>query len=68
MRTSEYAWQQFGFQRAETLNLTSVCWITKDRVLAGTYDGKLLIVEYADLKCVYMATTVEEIIIPTKEE
>ncbi|XP_067002116.2 cilia- and flagella-associated protein 57 [Anabrus simplex] len=56
LSVSESVWRQYGFQRADLLPLTCCCWLTFDRVLAGTKDGRFILVESGELKAMYKAT------------
>lgn len=66
MSCCDNVWRQYGFQRAENLPITGVCWITKDLVLAGTKDGRIIVVESADLRGVYKAYDLNEIYLKVK--
>lgn len=65
---SENVWRQYGFQKAQSFSIVSVCWLTDDRVLAGCKDGKILLVQSGDLNGVYNINEISEIkVIPTAE-
>lgn len=49
-------WRQFGFSKADQINVTCVAWLTQDRVLAGTVDGRLLSFENGELKGIFVAS------------
>lgn len=53
-------WIQYGFNSAKKLEITCVCWITNEMVLAGTRCGRLIAIEYGDVRGVYSASTFEE--------
>ncbi|KAF6213166.1 hypothetical protein GE061_010881 [Apolygus lucorum] len=55
-------WVQYGFNSADKLNISDVCWVTDEMVIAGTKCGRLLVVEYGDVRGVYRANQVMEII------
>lgn len=55
MACQEGVWRQFGFSKADTLNVTAATWITQDRLMAGTADGKLMFIENSELKAIFWA-------------
>lgn len=61
MNMQETVWRQYGFQKADHLNITSCCFLGGDRILIGTMDGLLLLVEVGELKFTYEATAVKQI-------
>lgn len=61
-------WKQYGFNKADQLNLTTVQWLNQDRIIAGTDDGRLLIVESGDLKCVFYAQDLILMQLKSKDE
>lgn len=68
LAVSDMVWRQYGFQKAENFPLTSVCWLTPDRVMAGTKDGRLIVIEYGDLRALYRAFEVTIIDVKLKDE
>lgn len=60
MMVTETVWRQFGWQKADQLQLSCVAYLTPERILAGTKDGKLVLVENNDLKGVFKAADVKE--------
>lgn len=50
---AENAWRQFGFSKADQINIGCAAWLTQDRLLAGTVDGKIMAFENGELKAVY---------------
>ncbi|KAK5641374.1 hypothetical protein RI129_009921 [Pyrocoelia pectoralis] len=52
---SENVWKQFGYNKADNLYLSAVAWLTQERLLAGTTDGKFMIFESGELKMVTWA-------------
>nr|CAD7580149.1 unnamed protein product [Timema californicum] len=65
---SDTVWRQYGYQKAEMLPITCVCWIAFDRILAGTKDGRLVFVESGELKAIYRAMDLNMITIQAKDE
>uniref|UniRef100_A0ABL0EFU1 Cilia- and flagella-associated protein 57 n=1 Tax=Rhodnius prolixus TaxID=13249 RepID=A0ABL0EFU1_RHOPR len=61
MSVTEKVWRQYGFQRAENIPLRSVCWLNVETVLAGSADGRLILVRSSELRAVYQAHKVLEI-------
>ncbi|XP_039288105.1 cilia- and flagella-associated protein 57 isoform X2 [Nilaparvata lugens] len=55
LASSEMAWRQWGFQKAENLPCCSCCWLAGDVTLVGTRDGRLVVVEGGDLRALYRA-------------
>ncbi|XP_046661792.1 cilia- and flagella-associated protein 57 [Homalodisca vitripennis] len=60
MSVSDTVWRQYGFQKADKLPIRCVCWMTADRVLAGTDDNRLIVIEYGDLRGRYRASDISE--------
>lgn len=58
MSMQETVWRQYGFQKAEHLDISSACFLGGDRVLCGTTDGLLLLVDIGELKFTFNATEV----------
>jgi hypothetical protein len=55
LSASDKTWRQYGWSQAESLNIISVAWLSFDRVIGGTSDGKLLLVDSGELKAVFNA-------------
>ncbi|XP_022907952.2 cilia- and flagella-associated protein 57 [Onthophagus taurus] len=51
----ENVWRQFGFAKAEGVNFTSGSWLSQDRFLAGTSDGRIMTIESGELKAIHIA-------------
>lgn len=58
MNMQETVWRQYGFQKAEHLSVSTGCFLTGDRILCGTTDGLLFLVDNGELKATFEATTV----------
>jgi hypothetical protein len=56
LSASDKTWRQYGWSKANALNITSVAWLSFDCVIGGTSDGNLLLVDSGKLKAVYKAT------------
>jgi hypothetical protein len=61
LSASEKTWRQYGWSKAESLNITSVAWLSFDSVIAGTSNGNLLLVENGELKATYTAMDLTDI-------
>ncbi|XP_054279032.1 cilia- and flagella-associated protein 57-like [Macrosteles quadrilineatus] len=68
MSVSDTVWRQYGFQKADKMPIKCVCWITPDRVLAGTEDDRLIVVEYGDLRGRYRASVISEFDVQVLED
>ncbi|XP_046965131.1 cilia- and flagella-associated protein 57 [Vanessa cardui] len=62
MNVSETVWRQWGWCKAENINITSCMWLTSDRIMFGTDTGTLMVVENGDLRqnCIFRAAEVTE--------
>ncbi|KAH9637657.1 hypothetical protein HF086_009325 [Spodoptera exigua] len=62
MNVSETVWRQWGWCKAENINITSCMWLTPDRILFGTDKGMIMMVENGELRqnCVFRASEVME--------
>ncbi|XP_014259633.1 cilia- and flagella-associated protein 57-like [Cimex lectularius] len=61
MHFMEKDWIQYGYRRTESTHVTCACWISPNHLIVGTENGKLLAIEFGNLKRVYNAATVNEI-------
>lgn len=52
LAVTENAWRQYGYSKAEGFPLRCATWLTQERVVAGTADGKLMVVENGELRTV----------------
>ncbi|XP_022822197.1 cilia- and flagella-associated protein 57 isoform X2 [Spodoptera litura] len=62
MNVSETVWRQWGWCKAENINITSCMWLTPDRIMFGTEHGMIMMVENGELRqnCIFRATEVME--------
>ncbi|XP_025202982.1 cilia- and flagella-associated protein 57-like [Melanaphis sacchari] len=60
MVMGELVWKQYGFHKANKFNFSTVCWLNSERVLAGTVDGRIFLIENGELKSVYNIQTLSE--------
>ncbi|XP_039276040.1 cilia- and flagella-associated protein 57 [Nilaparvata lugens] len=68
LAVSDMVWRQYGFQKADTMPFSTVCWLTPERVVAGTRDGRLVFVEFGDLRALYRALEATIIDVKVKDE
>ncbi|RZF41535.1 hypothetical protein LSTR_LSTR000249 [Laodelphax striatellus] len=68
LAVSDMVWRQYGFQKADTMPFSTVCWLTPERVVAGTRDGRLIFVEFGDLRALYRALEATVIDVRIKDE
>lgn len=49
---TENSWRQYGYSKAEGFPLRCATWLTQERIIAGTADGKIMVVENGELRLV----------------
>lgn len=59
MTLQEAVWRQYGFQKAENYDIHSACFLSADRIVCGTKDGLLLIIDLGELKYIFEADVVD---------
>ncbi|XP_075972690.1 testes of unusual size isoform X1 [Anticarsia gemmatalis] len=62
MNVSETVWRQWGWCKAENINITTCMWLTSDRIMFGTENGVIMMVENGELRqnCIFRAAEVME--------
>lgn len=55
LQYTETAWIQVGFSKSEYIQITTFCWLSQYKVLAGTRDGRLLVFEDGDIRATHIA-------------
>ncbi|XP_046388755.1 cilia- and flagella-associated protein 57 isoform X2 [Ischnura elegans] len=55
LQYTETVWNQEGFSKSEYLQITTFCWLSQYKVLAGTRDGRLIVFEDGDLRATHIA-------------
>lgn len=55
MACTDTVWRQFGFSKSDNLNLSCAAWLSQDRLITGSIDGKFMIFESGDLKAIFWA-------------
>ncbi|KAF5270192.1 hypothetical protein FQR65_LT05672 [Abscondita terminalis] len=55
MACSDKVWRQYGFAKSDNSNLSSARWLSQDRLIAGSVEGKFMIFEGGELKLIYWA-------------
>lgn len=68
MQCNDHQWKQFGYSKSEQLVFTSAIWLTQDRILTGTKNGKLLFLESGELKAVFNANDLTVMNLKIKED
>jgi len=61
MAVAETVWRQFGWQKADQLSICCAVHLSAERILAGTTDGRFVLVENNDLKGIFKATDLKEL-------
>ncbi|PSN49348.1 hypothetical protein C0J52_04287 [Blattella germanica] len=61
LTASEKIWRQYGWSKTESLNFTCCTWLSFDRVLAGTTDGRLIFIDGGELRAIYQAVEAPDI-------
>ncbi|XP_044252622.1 cilia- and flagella-associated protein 57 [Tribolium madens] len=65
---TDYTWRQYGYSKGDQWNFTSAVWLTQDRLLVGTLDGRLLVIESGELKFVFSAADLAVMDLKPKDE
>ncbi|XP_045769045.1 cilia- and flagella-associated protein 57 isoform X2 [Maniola jurtina] len=62
MNVAETVWRQWGWCKAENINITTCMWLTPDRIMFGTANGVIMMVENGELRqnCIFQALDVTE--------
>ncbi|XP_073957164.1 cilia- and flagella-associated protein 57-like isoform X1 [Choristoneura fumiferana] len=62
MNVSETVWRQWGWCKAENINITSCMWLSPDRILIGTDNGVIMMIENGELRqnCIFQAFDITE--------
>ncbi|XP_063616617.1 cilia- and flagella-associated protein 57 isoform X2 [Cydia splendana] len=62
MNVAETVWRQWGWCKAENINITTCMWLTPDRIMFGTDNCVIMMVENGELRqnCVFNALDVIE--------
>ncbi|CAB3240040.1 unnamed protein product [Arctia plantaginis] len=70
MNVSETVWRQWGWCKAENINITTCMWLTQDRILFGTDNGVIMMVENGELRqnCIFQALDVMEMSLKKVDE
>lgn len=68
LTVSETVWRPYGFSKSENLLVSSMAWLNTDRILVGTYDGRILYLENGDLKNIYKMTETSVMNLKVREE
>lgn len=68
MAVTENVWRQFGYSKSENISFTCAAWLSQDKLLTGTTDGRILYIDSGDLKAVYNVEDLMLINLSGKEE
>ncbi|KAK9883072.1 hypothetical protein WA026_001275 [Henosepilachna vigintioctopunctata] len=68
LQCTDFQWRQFGYSKSDQLNLTTACWLSQDRILIGTRDGKFLFLESGELRAIFLAHDLPVLNLKLKEE
>ena len=68
LSASEKIWRQYGWSKTESLNFSCVAWLSFDRVLAGTNDGRLVMIDGGELRAIFRALDVMEMHVKILDE
>lgn len=63
----EVRFKTIGFYQAKSMPITTAMWYDSEKVLAGTSDGRLLVVENGELKGIYNLNSMIELVIPERQ-
>ncbi|OAD56123.1 WD repeat-containing protein 65 [Eufriesea mexicana] len=65
---SDTVWRPYGFSKADNILTCSMTWLSSDRLLLGTKDGRILYLENGDLKNIYKMTDTVQMNLKIREE
>lgn len=65
---TDFNWRQYGYSKGDQWNFTSAIWLSQDRLLVGTVDGRLLVIESGELKFIFNASELTAMDLKSKEE
>ncbi|KAK4873590.1 hypothetical protein RN001_012950 [Aquatica leii] len=52
---TDKVWRQFGYSKSDNLNLSAAAWLTQERLMAASVDGRFLVFESGELKFMFWA-------------
>lgn len=65
---TDFTWRQYGYSKGDQWNFSSAAWLSQDRLLVGTIDGKILLLEGGELKTIFLVGNLTVIDFKVKEE
>lgn len=65
---TDFSWRQFGYCKGDQWNFTSAAWLSQDRLLIGSADGKLLFIESGELKMIFNVADLAVVDLKAKED
>ncbi|KAL3272571.1 hypothetical protein HHI36_014041 [Cryptolaemus montrouzieri] len=68
LQCTDFQWRQFGYSKSDQMVLNTACWLSQDRILIGTKNGKFLFLENGELRSVFLAHDLPVINLKFKEE
>ncbi|XP_045476478.1 cilia- and flagella-associated protein 57 [Harmonia axyridis] len=68
LQCADFQWRQFGYSKSDQMVLNTACWLSQDRILIGTKDGKFLFLESGELKTIFQANDLPVMNLRIKEE
>lgn len=68
LTVSETLWRVYGFNKADSLLVTSMAWISQERLLATLRDGRVMFLENGDLKNIFVLREIDAINFKLKED
>lgn len=68
LQCADFQWRQFGYSKSDQMVLNTACWLSQDRILIGTKDGKFLFLESGELKTIFHANDLPVMNLRIKEE
>ena len=69
LANNEAIWHQYGYNKAfaNLINFTCVSWLSQNRILAGTDDSRIFLMESGELRFVYDANMMSKLNFKAKE-
>lgn len=68
LAVNENVWRQYGYSKSESINFTCAAWLSQDKLITGTTDGRMLVVDSGELKAVYNVDDLMMLDLQGKEE
>lgn len=65
---TNFNWRQYGYSKGDQWNLTCATWLSQDRLICGSVDGRLLVLDSGELKAIFFAGDLPSINLKIKDE